>query len=184
MEEMLDFNLHEGPIPPNWKQATPRHPLSRRMPWYDLTANPKVVSGYYSGTPALDRMDLHGIRLYDDGSVLHLSADLGLFPDMPSKRWPSGANAAQIDLALWGIRSLSIEGWSTEMAGVFTLEHIAEHRLRFSFLSDTTAIRGECMAVRIDGISGYVRPAKSGAPLNGGSAEPFGDSGVGGGLPS
>src|SRR4051812_38482524 len=117
--------------------------MSTRMPWYDLTANSEVVRGYYSSAPALDRIDLHGVRLHRDGPVLHLSADLTPYPDMPSKRWPAGANTAQIDFALWGIRSLAIDGWATDMAGVFSLEHIAEHRLGFSFLSDHGAIRGE-----------------------------------------
>lgn len=80
------------------------------MPWYDLAINPKVVEGYYSGRPELDRMNLRVVRLYDDGPVLHLSADLKLFPDKPSERWPAGANTSELDLALWGIRSLSIEG--------------------------------------------------------------------------
>ncbi|MBN9693432.1 MAG: hypothetical protein J0M24_24570 [Verrucomicrobia bacterium] len=157
--------------------------MIRRMPWYDLTINPKVVGGYYSGRPALDHMELHGVKLYDDGPVLHLLAYLRPFPDMPSKRWPVGANAAEIDLALWGIRTLSVEGWATKMVGVFTLEHIAEHRLRFSFLSDTTAIRGECMGVRIDSITGYIRTSEPGAPPNG-PAEPLGNPGAGGGPPS
>ncbi|MBI1175812.1 hypothetical protein GC207_00070 [bacterium] len=136
------------------------------MPWYDLTANPKVVHGYYSTAPALDRMDVHGVRLHRDGPVLHLTADLIPFPDMPSKRWPSGANTARIDLALWGIRSLTIEGWATDMVGQFTLEPVAERRLRFAFVSDTASIRGECMAVRIDGITGYVKGAEPDAAPN------------------
>jgi hypothetical protein len=140
--------------------------MSTRMPWYDLTANPKVVHGYYSGAPPLDHMELHGVRLHRDGPVLHLSADLTPFPDMPSKRWPAGANTAQIDLALWGVRLLTIEGWTTDMVGVFTLEHVAEHRLRFSFLSDTATIRGECIAARIDGITGYVTTAELDGPAN------------------
>jgi len=136
------------------------------MAWYDLTSNPKVVHGYYSAPPALDHLDLHGVRLHRDGPVLHLSADLTPFPDMPSKRWPVGANTAQIDVALWGVRSLAIDGWATDMLGVLTLERISEHRLRFSFLSDSASIRGECMAVRIDSITGYVKGAEPDAAPN------------------
>ena len=158
--------------------------MSTRMAWYDLTANPKVVHGYYSAAPALDHMDLQGVRLHNDGPVLYLSAYLTPFPDIPSKRWPAGANTAQIDIALWGVRSLGIEGWATAMPGVFTLEQISEHRLRFRFLSDASSIRGECMAVRIDGITGYVTRAEPGASPNGGPAGPFGNSGGIGGPPS
>jgi Immunity protein 50 len=126
------------------------------MAWYDLAMNPKVVHGYYSGTPALDHLDLQGMSLHRNGPVLRLSADLTPFPDMPSKRWPVDANTAQIEIALWGIRSLTIEGWATDIRGVFTVEPLGEHHLRFSFHSDATAIHGECMLVRIDRITGYV----------------------------
>jgi hypothetical protein len=154
------------------------------MAWYDLSANPKVMHGYYSAPSALDRMDLRGFAFRADGQVFSLEADLMPFPDMPSKRWPVGANTARIEIALWLPRSLTIEGLAPDMPAVFSLEHVSNHRLRFSFLSDAIVIRGECMAVRIEGITGYVKGAEPSAYPNGGPATPSGNPSASEGPPS
>lgn len=129
------------------------------MAWYDQCANPKLVYGYYSAPPALDRIDLHEVVLHRDGPVLRLRGNLPVFPDRPSKRWPQQANAAQISIALWGVTGVSIRDWATTIEGVFTLERLAQQRLAFSFSSDTVALCGECIAARIDGITGYIKGA-------------------------
>jgi hypothetical protein len=126
------------------------------MAWYDFALNPKVVRGYYSTPPALDYLDLQELSLHRKGSALHFSANLTPFPDMPSKRWPVDADTARIEFALVGVRCLTIEGWATDIRGVFAVERLAEHQLRFSFRSDATVIHGECILVRINRITGYV----------------------------
>ena len=129
------------------------------MSWYDECDNPKVIHGYYSAPPALDCLELHEVVLRDDVPLLRLRADLPVFPDQPSKRWPPGSNTAQITISLWGASAVSIQDWSTDIKGVFKLERLAPQRLCFSFASNRVALRGECFAARIDGVTGYIKGA-------------------------
>jgi hypothetical protein len=129
------------------------------MAWYDQCDNPRLIQGYYSAPPTLDRLDLHEVVLHRDGPLLKLRGDLPVFPDRPSKRWSQQANTAQVTIALWGVSSVSIVEWATTIEGAFALERLGPQRLSFSFCSDVTMIRGECAIARIDGIAGYIKGA-------------------------
>jgi hypothetical protein len=127
------------------------------MNWYDACDNPKVIAGYYSSPPALDRLEVRSIVLDGDAPVLRLSALLPVFPDRPSKRWHPDTNTAEIGIDLWCPAEVRIEGWSKPVGGTFSLQQAAPQRLTFIFRSDTAFISGICVAARISGVTGYVR---------------------------
>src|SRR4051812_3439667 len=112
------------------------------MTWYDECENPKVIRGYYSAPPALDRLDLHEVLLHRDGPLLRLRGDLAVFPDRPSKRWPEGANTAQVTLSLCGVSGVNIRDWRTTIEGIFGLERLGPRRLSFNFRTDSVILRG------------------------------------------
>src|SRR5260370_16392934 len=91
------------------------------MNWYDACDNPKVIAGYYSSPPALDRLEVRSIVLDGDAPVLSLSALLPVFPDRPSKRWHPDTNTAEIGIDLRCPPEVRIEGLSKPSAGPFSL---------------------------------------------------------------
>lgn len=65
--------------------------------------------------PALDRVDIHEVRLCRQGVTLFLRFDLAEYPSAPPKKWAAlEANTVQVELALSSVEHLTIEGWGAE----------------------------------------------------------------------
>ncbi|HKX27143.1 MAG TPA: Imm50 family immunity protein [Blastocatellia bacterium] len=93
--------------------------------WYELADNPKAITELYETVPALERLDLHELLLHRDGPRLTLKANLYPFPEIPPDRWVrNGFNRVIIQLDFWGVQSVSISGWSTEIVIDIEIERI------------------------------------------------------------
>jgi hypothetical protein len=84
--------------------------------WHELAENPKAMSQLYKTVPSLEALELHEVFLHRDGPRLTLKATLACFPDAPPDRWVrDGYCKASIQLDFWGIQSVNISNWSTNM---------------------------------------------------------------------
>jgi hypothetical protein len=83
--------------------------------WIDLLLDPKPMRAIYKGeVPPLVDLNLHEVVVYQDGEAsLHLRFDIK-FPDNPPVKWSKqGFNAVQITLHLYGLKDVSVNGFSS-----------------------------------------------------------------------
>lgn len=124
------------------------------MGWIEHLINRESITGLYDSIEGLERLDVIELKLFRDGPVLQLRADLARFPDRPSKRWEPGANRVQVQLDFLGVEALQLHDFSVLNQGVLTVEHEGA-RYRFTFSGTSLSIEGSCAALRIAGISAY-----------------------------
>lgn len=133
------------------------------MSWYDLCENPQAIHSLFPDSPPLDRIDLHEAVLHRDGPVLRLRGDLDGFPETRPPRWHEEDNTVQLTLALWGVSSVTVQGWEPDLPGVFTLARAGADALDFEFRADGDGVvlRGSCRTARIEGLTAYCNERRS-----------------------
>lgn len=91
--------------------------------WLDLLEDATSLRSLYGNyTPSLEPVHLHEISLHRDGARVNLRFDLEEYPKDPPKKWRIlGFNTVQVQLALIGIRELSLRGWSSRMDAKMSL---------------------------------------------------------------
>jgi hypothetical protein len=127
--------------------------------WHELADNPKAMSQLYKTVPSLEGLDLHELLLHRDGPRLTLNADLACFPDDPPARWVrDGYNRASIQLDFWGIQSVNISGWSTEMTIDIHIERTNSGEISVMAKSSKghCNFSAVCQFFRIAHITGYM----------------------------
>jgi hypothetical protein len=125
------------------------------MNWNDLTLNPKVILGYYEAGPSLKKVDLHRVSLLRDGPTAEIVFEVDEFPQKPSPRWPSGANACQITLRAIGLCEVELRQWGTGVSGELEIKPLPDG-IKICF-SGEGAFRFKCSHVDVASISAYIR---------------------------
>jgi hypothetical protein len=126
------------------------------MNWYQHSMNPEAVLSLYPSAPALRTMLVLRTTLTEDGPSLMIEANLDRFPERVPPRWAPSFSVAQAKISFWGVRDLSIFGWTTSNRLAFDLEK-KNGSLAFRLHSEATSISGTCDFFRIDGFSGYAK---------------------------
>ena len=124
--------------------------------WWELAQNPRILLAYYTNPPELLGVEIHAVQLHRDGPTLKLIADLPVFPDRPSSRWPSGANTAQAELRFLDLREITLSCWSTTNVGNLIIEDL-DGAIRFQFESFTAQLSGIAGFFDVPSISAYVK---------------------------
>jgi hypothetical protein len=117
-----------------------------------------AMSQLYKTVPSLEGLELHELLLHRDGPRLTLKANLPCFPDAPPDRWVrQGYNKVSIQLDFWGIQSVNISGWSTNMVVDIQIERIngSEISVAANSRESQTRFSAVCQFFRIAHITGY-----------------------------
>jgi hypothetical protein len=82
--------------------------------WTDYLRNPKAILTLWSSAPELRDVELHSMKLWDDGPRCTLFICLNSFPDVPPKKWQAaGYNSIIIELDAFGVSDMTVQGWGT-----------------------------------------------------------------------
>jgi hypothetical protein len=126
--------------------------------WHELAENPKAMSQLYKTVPSLEGLEPHELLLHRDGPRLTLKADFPCFPDAPPDRWVrEGYTKVSIQLDFWGIRSVNISGWSTNMLVNIQIERTnsGEISIVAESCEGQVYFSAVCQSFRIAHITGY-----------------------------
>ena len=116
--------------------------------WLDAAENGAFLKSLYGGSPALDPVELHDIRLDRDGPQANVRFDLPEFPSRLPKGWDrAGYNVVQLEILLIGLRSVQIDGWRTTMMGAMRIEPGRMWTVAFSNSDMTINLTGEFFRV-------------------------------------
>ncbi|TLX60035.1 hypothetical protein DN824_05870 [Stutzerimonas nosocomialis] len=96
------------------------------MHWVTFLDNPKAVSSLFGDACDLSSVEIHEVALGREGSVLRLRFDVPVVPSCMPSKWPAGSNTTQITIAAWGIESLEIAGWTSQVSGEFTVSRLGD----------------------------------------------------------
>ncbi|QNG19001.1 hypothetical protein G4H71_20385 [Rhodococcus triatomae] len=94
------------------------------MSWVDALADSQpIVRVYGDGIPSLVGISIHEVRFDRNASTIYLRFDLSSFPERPPVKWTAaGSNTVQLELRFSGVRSVKLEGWSSEMFADLRIE--------------------------------------------------------------
>ncbi|WP_041267173.1 Imm50 family immunity protein [Geotalea daltonii] len=126
--------------------------------WYQFCENPRSITEIFGNEPVGNPVEIHSVRLHQDGPLIQLQIELPTFPEKQQPRWPIGANTLQVELDLWGVTSFEQVGWGTSNIGVLSLER--EDALKFTFVSNHSKFSGSCIVARIGKVSAYINGSK------------------------
>ncbi|HEY9472320.1 MAG TPA: Imm50 family immunity protein [Mycobacteriales bacterium] len=81
--------------------------------WLDVVDDSRAIHAIYGGeAPPLGWVDLHEVSVHRDGPQANLRFDLSTYPTNPPKKWQdSHFNTAQVELALFPLYELLVEGF-------------------------------------------------------------------------
>ncbi len=130
-------------------------------PWIENIVDSSAIRAIFGNTaPSLAGVQLVELAVNDRGPTLRLRFNLPDFPGNPPKKWAQQqANTVQITMSAFEVRSLSIQGASTEMIASIRLSREGES-VRISVVGDHISI--DCLAgwIYIDKISAYMDSRK------------------------
>ncbi|QTE00590.1 hypothetical protein S1361_24880 [Streptomyces cyanogenus] len=87
------------------------------MSWTSFLQSSQGIDAVYQGSaPELTGVHVREVVLNEDGPTLKLRLDLPRYPDQPPKKWKAqGFNTVQIEVSFSGLRSLTLEGFGTDV---------------------------------------------------------------------
>ncbi|MFF7751331.1 Imm50 family immunity protein [Streptomyces sp. NPDC007971] len=85
--------------------------------------NPEGINRIYQGAPpSLSGIRLHQVVLGRDGPEMRVRLDLPDYPARPPRKWAAqGFNTVQIELAFGGLRSITLDGFGTDVTADISL---------------------------------------------------------------
>ncbi|MGW0785485.1 Imm50 family immunity protein [Streptomyces sp. NPDC002913] len=127
------------------------------LEWIAALSNPKpVLSVYGDAAPALDEVRVEELCLSVNGPTLRLRFDLAEFPISPPARWRrDGLDVVQVELALGGVRAISIDEFSAD--SICDLKIRKSGLVSFSAESDSVKLQGLADTATILKVSAYAR---------------------------
>jgi Immunity protein 50 len=116
--------------------------------------NPQAITSLFGDAIELSAIQLHEVVLHRDGPVLRLRFDIPIVPEQLPKNWQAGVNTTQLSLAAWGLQSLQIEGWASNIGGELSVT--ADGKLkRLTFNGEKCCINAICEMLRVENVSAY-----------------------------
>lgn len=131
------------------------------MNWNDLTFNPKVILGYFDEAPSIENIEIFRVVLSRDASTVEIVFEPTTFPERAPKKWPIGANAAQITLRLSEVSSLLINGWASNVLGDLIVVQVRD-LIAVTFIGDVV-FEAECACVEVTQVVGYTDTRRANA---------------------
>jgi hypothetical protein len=129
---------------------------SAKMSWYLESQNPEALRSLFPSTPPLKRLHVLRLALSENGPALSIAADLDIFAERVPSKWHPSYSVAQVKISFWGIRNLSIVGWTT--INSYSIDVTKKESVVMLHLkSESSEISAQCEFFRIDGIVGYAK---------------------------
>lgn len=125
------------------------------MSWSRYLENPDSLALLRVAAEDLGLIELHELTVHRDGPMLRLRFDLPFVPERLPVRWPAEANTTQITLAAWGVRDLSVVGWSTSVRGLLSVGDVGDARV-LRFKGESCVVQTSYSLLRVEKVSGYV----------------------------
>jgi len=116
--------------------------------------NPQEIQSLFGDEIDLSAIQLHEVVLHRDGPVLRLRFDIPSVPEQLPKKWSAGVNTTQLSLAAWGLQSLQIEGWASNIGGELSVTSDGALK-RLTFNGEKCRINAVCEMLRVENISAY-----------------------------
>jgi hypothetical protein len=129
------------------------------MSWLALVDGGRAIEAVFGAeAPALDGVSMHELALHRDGPSLTLRFDLARFPAAPPAKWRAQeANTAQVRLVLFGLGSVSIEGFTTTVIGDLALTARAAGGVELDFRAPGCRVKATATWARIGAVTAYQR---------------------------
>lgn len=91
------------------------------MSWYKFIENHARLHAFFGDADLPTNVDLHEVIFHRDGPELRLRFDIAAVPSPLPAKWPSNASITQFTLSLYGITSVSLQGFATTIRGPLTV---------------------------------------------------------------
>ena len=133
------------------------HSRVDRAQWCDVIENPLAITSLYLSPPELSNVRIMAVSMNEDGPTVLIKIELPVFPDKPPLRWRrSGFNAAIMELRLFGISELRLEGWTVNnVAAILLYKNGAE--VCFEAVGRSTVFSARGLTADVAGVAGYCR---------------------------
>ncbi|TXS22466.1 hypothetical protein EAO71_23370 [Streptomyces sp. ms191] len=125
------------------------------MSWTSFLTNPVGIETIYGGhPPELAAVPLHAVDFSREGPLLTLRFDMPSYPETPPKKWSvQGFDTAQVTMALAGVRTVSLTGFTSDPVVDIVLS--GGDGVAVEICSDSVQLQASAAVVYIAQISGY-----------------------------
>lgn len=130
------------------------------MSWVAQLENSQAVKSLFDDECDLSFVELHDAVLLREGPVLRLRFDVPMIPATRNRKWSEGANTTQFVLAAWGVESVSIVGWASQITGEISVS-FSDNTQLISFVGAGCSIKAAFDLLRVERITGYVNGARN-----------------------
>ena len=129
--------------------------------WWNAVENPLAVTNIYSEPPELAEVRIMHVEVDEQGPTALVKLELPAFPDKPPLRWHQHENnAAILELRLFGISKLHLEGWTTNNTATVTLLR-GGGLVNLEIIGHDMHLSASGIAADIHRIEGYRRAQRS-----------------------
>ncbi len=125
--------------------------------WHELAQNPQAISSIYKSVPPLKRTRLSVLNLLEDGPALRLHLHPPEFPETAPARWARQKfNRVMIELHFYGLKGLTISGWSTQNDVDLSIVPLDANRKQLRLQSANCRLETEFDFFTIARVEGYL----------------------------
>lgn len=138
------------------------HSRVDRAQWCDVIENPLAITSLYLSPPELSNVRIMAVSMHEDGPTVLIKIELPFFPDKPPLRWrQSGFNAAIMELRLFGVSELRLDGWTINNVARISL-YRKDAVVCCEVVGQSTVISARGLAADVAGVVGYCRALSDG----------------------
>ncbi|MFF7747925.1 Imm50 family immunity protein [Streptomyces sp. NPDC007971] len=126
------------------------------MSWTSFVVNPEGITRIFQNAPpSLSGVRLHEVVLHKEGPQMRVRLDLPAYPAQPPRQWAAqGFNTVQIELAFSGLRSITLDGFGTDVTADISIAR--GDTISVDIVAPGTRIRAVADSVSVAALSGYV----------------------------
>jgi hypothetical protein len=128
------------------------------MDWVNLLDRAVFLRGLFPSAPDLRSVRIHEIRFHQDGPVCLLRFDLNEFPQAPPPKWiQSEANQVQVTVGLLGVRTVRMEGWTTDNLADIAFSRAPEEGIAIAARADGLVLEGLFDSAYVESVTAYFK---------------------------
>jgi hypothetical protein len=128
--------------------------------WLSFLDDQRPITAIFGeAVPALNGVTIHELTVNYNGGYVLVNFDLPEFPKDPPKKWVNqGFNVVRVELAVYGVQQLSIDGWQAGLAANMALDQDVD-LVRISISADEATAVTAGTLVYVQKISAYLNGA-------------------------
>ena len=130
--------------------------------WLDELENPEAINSVFETAPSLDEVEIVSVSMDRDGPTVVLAVALHESPSKPSPRWQrTGANAVTLNLQMFAVEAVKMEGWSTDNKVKLTIVRESPDQMKVTAVGPRVQMSWYCRFIRVHGLTPYRRESAS-----------------------